>query len=74
MTTKTGEKPITVLLKPGLETVLRERAKANGRSLTKEAVTLMETALAVESEDVRKTLHLLFKAGVEVTEATGQPA
>lgn len=64
--TLAGEKPMTVLMKPSLEAIIRERARANGRSLTKEIVVLLETALAVESEDVRKALHTLFKAGVEV--------
>lgn len=63
-----SERPVTVLVGPELEAILRERAKNNGRSLTKEAVFLIETALACTSEDVRRTLHVLYKAGVEVTE------
>ncbi|GJE78086.1 hypothetical protein BGCPKDLD_4697 [Methylorubrum suomiense] len=62
------ERPVTVLVSEELEAILRERSKSNHRSLTKEAVFLIETALACESESVRQTLHLFYKAGVEVTE------
>ncbi len=68
--------PMTVLVKPDLEAIIRQRAGANGRTISKELVVLIETALAIESEDVRKALHLLFKAEVEVTDdaANLQPA
>lgn len=63
------------MVSPELDAILRSRAVANGRSVTKEMVFLMETALGVSSESVRETIHLLYKAGVEVTEeATPPPA
>lgn len=59
---------ITVELTPELDAVLRARAVANHRSVTREVVFLMETALGCASENVREAIHLLYKAGVEVTE------
>lgn len=40
------------------------RATTNHRSLSKEILFLMEVALAVESEQVRETVHLLYKMNV----------
>ncbi len=69
------ERPVSVLVGPDLEAVLRTRASANHRSLTKEIVYLIEVALGCSSENVREAIHLLYKANVEITdEATGQPA
>lgn len=75
MSTK-KERPVTMLVRPELEAVLRARATANHRSLTKEIVFLVETALGCSSENVRETIHLLYKMGAEVTteEASPQPA
>ncbi|KQS75034.1 hypothetical protein ASG32_08025 [Methylobacterium sp. Leaf361] len=70
-----GEKPITVMVKPDLHEILKHRAEQNHRSVTKEVVYLIETALGCASENVRETMHLLYKAGVEFTEeTTDQPA
>jgi hypothetical protein len=66
----TGEKPITVMVKPELHEILRHRAEQNHRSVTKEVVFLIETALGCASESVRETMHLLYKANAEVTEET----
>ncbi|WP_204307951.1 hypothetical protein, partial [Klebsiella pneumoniae] len=55
------ERPLTVMVKPDLDAVLRARAVANHRSVTKEIVFLIETALGCTSESVRETVHLLYK-------------
>lgn len=75
MKTAKSERPISVLVRPDLDAVLRARAASNHRSLTKEVVFLIETALGVSSDNVRETIHLLYKAGVDVTDqSTSQPA
>jgi plasmid stability protein len=73
MATVKSERPISVLVRPDLEAVLRARAVSNHRSLTKEVVFLIETALGCSSENVRETIHLLYKAGVEVTPEATSP-
>jgi plasmid stability protein len=70
-----SERPISVLVRPDLDAVLRARAAANHRSLTKEVVFLIETALGVSSDNVREAIHLFYKANAEVTDqSTSQPA
>ncbi|WP_273288280.1 hypothetical protein [Methylorubrum populi] len=71
---RSKERPITVMVDPDLHTILKARANANHRSVTREVIFLIETALACSSESVRETMHLFYKMGVEVTsEATDQP-
>lgn len=66
---------VTVAVSHELDEILRARAAANHRSVTKEVVFLIETALGCSSEQVREAIHLLYKAGIEVTEpGTAQPA
>jgi plasmid stability protein len=73
MKTAKSERPISVLVGPELDAVLRARAATNHRSLTKEVVFLIETALGCSSENVRETIHLLYKANVEVTPEATSP-
>lgn len=68
-----SERPITVLVGQDLGDILRARAVSNHRSLTKEVVYLIETALGCSSENVRETIHLLYKAGVDVTPEATSP-
>lgn len=56
-------KRITVLMDPALHVVLFDRSEMNNRSVSKEIVHLIETALAVKSEMTRETLHFLYRAG-----------
>ena len=67
-------RPISVLVNQDLEEIIRNRSATNHRSMTKEIVFLIETALAVESEDVRRTMQLLYKIGAEVIESPTPPS
>ncbi len=68
MAKKKVDKPLTVLVGPELDQVLRNRALKNHRTISKEIIFLLETALGLESENVRTTMHLVWKASGEVTE------
>jgi hypothetical protein len=59
--------PMTVLVRPEIEQILRARAANNHRPISGEINFLIETALGCESEDVRKTMHLFWKLSGETT-------
>lgn len=72
MPSKKVDKPLTVLVRPDLDKVLRHRAGKNHRTISKEIIFLIECALGLESENVRATMHLLWKASGEVSEEAPQ--
>ena len=77
MSRKKVDTPLTVLVKPELDAILRNRAEKNHRTISGEINFLIQTALALESEAVRDTLHLLYAANGGLTveeEATPLPA
>lgn len=71
MSRKKVDTPLTVLVKPELDAILRNRAEKNHRTISKEIIFLIETALGLESEAVRNTLHLLYAANGGVIEDEG---
>jgi hypothetical protein len=57
------KKMVSVLMTSELQDVLRMRAKMNNRSLTKEILFLIETALAIKSETTREFIQFMHQAG-----------
>lgn len=52
----------TATFEPELLTLLRDRADLNGRSVNKEIIILIESALAAEVDDNLQILRMLMKA------------
>jgi hypothetical protein len=52
----------TVVLSKELHEMLQLRSERNLRSLSQEIVYLIETGLAQKSDQVRDTIHMIYKA------------
>lgn len=53
---------VTVVMRREFQDILRSRAEINNRSVSKEILFLIETALAMKSETTREMIHFMYKA------------